>query len=489
MAISVYLLTVTKRHNSTLQPSTTGQTPVDVVLKTPTSEDAPSFLLSWSGAFSHNYLIWGSGYYWIDNVTWVRNDQVEISCSLDVLATYKSYITGSSQYVAYSAVSGNTATQQIPDKRLAVYSQMVTTGPEQDLTIFDKDREGYYVLSCLGENGCELYMLDKSQLLNLLSSIQTENVANRNTIMAGKTFEASGSDDIEMSGAFQDLADVLLQSDLLGNSFSNAPSCIRSCIWVPFDKSIGGTNSNYNIYLGNYRTTVWAPRINEPIVHDWLSLGVSHYYPQYDWRRVELEEWAMYLPLVGLVSLPSDRMANESALKLTWSASLTDGTIAYEIAGTGDRIIGTYGGSCCSNYPLGINQQASAGQIGTTAFGGFSKVIGAITKPTEMFKEILVTGWELANQSHNTTPTIIGGIGGGAGSWLNLNVQLISMYFDTVENPANVAGTIGMPTQKVMTLSSISGYCECVNAHVAAPAHGDQLDKIDMYLNSGFFIE
>ena len=40
-----------------------------------------------------------------------------------------------------------------------------------------------------------------------------------------------------------------------------------------------------------------------------------------------------------------------------------------------------------------------------------------------------------------------------------------------------------------MALSTLTGYCQCANAHVAAPAMGAELDAIDLYLNSGFYIE
>jgi hypothetical protein len=50
--------------------------------------------------------------------------------------------------------------------------------------------------------------------------------------------------------------------------------------------------------------------------------------------------------------------------------------------------------------------------------------------------------------------------------------------------------TMGLPTMKPMALSGCSGYCQCANAHVAATgAEAQELDEIDAYLNSGFYIE
>ena len=49
--------------------------------------------------------------------------------------------------------------------------------------------------------------------------------------------------------------------------------------------------------------------------------------------------------------------------------------------------------------------------------------------------------------------------------------------------------TMGLPTMKPLSLSGLTGYCQCANAHVECAAQANELDAIDYYLNSGFFIE
>ena len=48
---------------------------------------------------------------------------------------------------------------------------------------------------------------------------------------------------------------------------------------------------------------------------------------------------------------------------------------------------------------------------------------------------------------------------------------------------------MGLPTMKPISLSTLTGFCQCANAHVEAPAQASELDAIDRYLNSGFYIE
>ena len=79
--------------------------------------------------------------------------------------------------------------------------------------------------------------------------------------------------------------------------------------------------------------------------------------------------------------------------------------------------------------------------------------------------------------------------GGGAGAGLDMTVAVISVAHETVIEPAVMTATMGQPTMKPVQLGTLHGYCQCANAHVAAPAELQELNEIDTYLNSGFYIE
>ena len=89
-----------KEHNSTKQP--TGGTVVNCYLKDNTSLIRPVFVLD-SGNFSVNYVQWGDRYYFVDDVVSIRNRTVELHCSVDALASWKTQIGISSQYVVRSS--------------------------------------------------------------------------------------------------------------------------------------------------------------------------------------------------------------------------------------------------------------------------------------------------------------------------------------------------------------------------------------------------
>lgn len=89
-----------KKPNSTKQPTGSG-TVVTCALKKPTSIIHPVFELQGS-VTTYNYIQWGSRYYFIDDVILTHNNYTEYHCSIDVLASWKTEIGSSSEYVVRS---------------------------------------------------------------------------------------------------------------------------------------------------------------------------------------------------------------------------------------------------------------------------------------------------------------------------------------------------------------------------------------------------
>ena len=101
----------------------------------------------------------------------------------------------------------------------------------------------------------------------------------------------------------------------------------------------------------------------------------------------------------------------------------------------------------------------------------------------------MITGIKTAEVALSHHPSCVGGVGGGAGSGLPRDVVCYSVAHSTALEPSELAAVLGVPTQKVISLSSCTGYCECINAHCAIPASSDAINAVDMFLNSGFYIE
>ena len=500
MSVTIRLGTISKRRNSTKQPADTELADVrSVDLKDTTSYDAPTFLLT-GNDLADNYLKWGNRYYFINDVRSVRHNLMEVDCILDVLATYKSDILASTQFVSYSANNTGNA-NWLADTRIPVIKKSEVDSENTDIdTLFNS--AGFFVLTVVGLNGCETFAVTAYDLTMLTANVQSWRTSLENGIYNSIPAAPTGSSTTQaaidaLAGFMKALEYASVQSDFLGNAYANAPACIRSCIWVPFLPAAFEQGNAKNIFLGEFDTGVSAKTVKTRPATGYKALDIPWFHT--DWRRSYCEEVYLYLPLVGMVQLSVDDITSASSIVVHYSATCSDGCVCYMIECDGE-IIGTYGGNVSANQPIGINQQASVGEIANAFIAGADKVIStgvnqslspvsATAAAGGALFQTATAGYEVANVQASTHVSCTGGIGGGAGSGLLLSVFCYVVNHETIVEPADMAATMGRPVMKPMSLSTCTGYTQCINAHVAAPAQASELDALDSYLNNGFYIE
>lgn len=496
---SIYFGTVTKKKNSTLQPTLTQS--YDCIYKEETSIDTPTFIIQdASFDISYNYAKWDNNYYFIDDIKSLSLDMWEVTCALDVLATYKSEITGSTQFVLYSSQSGGA---WVEDTRLVNAANAIVGTASNTVTLFDPTA-GTYVMTAIGRNGCDLYGLTYSEIAALIANVSTYRSDMVNDIITSLPHSLTGNT-VEQN--LENVVKSLIETGTLGNSYLDAPACIRSCIWVPFYPGPFTKTFANSLYLGQYDTGVANVRVLDPKPATGGPVSVSIPWHYSDWRRATCEAVYLYLPLVGFIDIPANEIVNETALSVSWSATIADGSVCY-IVKAGNQIIGTFSGSAAVNYPIGISQQSNVGAIPQAIVSGnnswFREAIKAAAgnrfnmwyNTANLIETMMgdsigvasaaVDAVQQAKGHHNTC---IGGIGGGAGAGLPLSLTCITVCHPTVVDPSDMLATMGVPTMKPISLSTLSGYCQCSNAHVAAPAQASELNALDAYLNTGFYIE
>lgn len=543
---SVSFGTFSKRKNSTKQPAPLSDQRT-VTLKEDCSQDHPVFICSGNN-FNYNYCMWDSKYYFIEEIVSLANNEIEIRCVMDPLATYKTEIVASTQFVSYSSQAGDAwlADDRIPLKAsTAVSASSGLTGVLSNI--------GCYILTVTGVDSVTSYMYtSESVLAGLFSDLATwrDNLkqttqqiaqnyaaAQSNGSTSGTGSQTQGSDDNSdcfnslndtlsnlgngiaqtitnaanaITATIKSLADVInmtaktisdasVQTGFVGNAYENAMQCVRSCIWVPFDSALSpGGSSSGPMQLGTYpipSSNAGAPISAKPVTG---SFTVSIPWQHSDWRRKTCEDVYLYLPLVGMVQLSGDSLISETSLTIDWSVTYTDGCICYKVK-AGNQVIGAYSGNGAVNYPVGIAQQASAGAIAGTAVAGAQKVAasavqgaaagGGIGAVIGGLATAVGTGYQVANAYNSTHISTVGNVGGGAGLGLGRDAVCYTVNHDTIIAPVDMKDTMGLPTMKPIALSTLTGFCQCANAHVDAPATAGELDAIDFYLNSGFYIE
>ena len=489
MSVTEQFSITSKRENSTLIP--TFRDSAECTFKNGCSMLNPTLLLELHDSQFPNYTAFkiGNRYYHVTNINSVRNNIFEISGKVDSLATYKAQILASTQYVSYSSVSGGT---WLADTRIPVLKNANVKATSVNLNALSKEN-GSFIVSVVGKSGCKTYGLTSINLADLIGAIsdwETDGIDAASQII-------QTSDDV--GEVLASVGEALINSGFIGNAYANAPQCIRSCIYVPFnDIRYDGSEI---IWLGNFNTHVQA-RVVSPKPTTFLNdtvISIPWHFS--DWRRTVCEEVYLYLPLVGMVQVPSDEIVNQASFAIEASLAATDGTVAYKVK-SGSQVIGTYGANCAINYPIGINQQASAGDIMTTAIQGIEKTVssgvraatsvtpsGIAGNAVDAVFSGINTAYDTVNTALSSHISTIGNIGGGAGLGLGTSITCFTVSHPTVIEPAAMRQTMGVPTMKPLQLSSCSGFCQCANAHVDISGTSSERDAIDYYLNSGFYIE
>lgn len=498
MAVQVYFAKTAKRRNSTLQA--TFSTGYNCLLKDACSIDNPTFILSYVDSnvpiFPYTLAKWDDRYYFVTEVRSMANNIWEVSCIIDVLATYKSDILSMTPFVAYAAsYAYSNVTVADPRRPLKAEGNVYTYA---DVPSFIGS--GFFVVSVLGKTGCKQYAFDKNKIDVMLQNISSWSSNGAYDILNN---DASGTpyNWSTTEGALRALADISTQTGFMGNAYSNAPSCLRSCIWVPFNKALFASGADQSVYLGEFDTGVGAPEISDiaPVVFDEL-LPIAWGGGAGDPLNARTTQIMLYLPYVGNVDIPVDPIIGETSLYIKASACACDGSVAYEVyAATSGLILGTYSGNAASNYAIGINQQSSLGSVVTTAYTGAKETVNCLVQsnlsPISIAGAIggaAITGLEAtyktADVAMSRNPTTIGSFTGASGSGLDQLYKLSTIIHHPVGD-YTWKDQMGYPVQKVTSLSTFTGYVQCSNAHVSAAAQAQELDAIDSYLNSGFYIE
>lgn len=470
MNINIYT-GFSKKKNSTKVPSGTG-TSVTASLKRQTSYHNPVFVLSpVTGVTMEDisYVKYGSHYYFVTDITVVPNNVYEISCSEDPMATHRSEILGSSQYVLYSASRNNPL---IADSRIVIDdTELHTAGTGSTDGL---DTTGCYIMSCLnykqGNTLTSTYIMSSMNLMIMARFLMND------SIWTGTSFEA-----------------------WFKNTVGNAYDSIISLKWVPVNYSgipgteeivaLGTTDLQWtdghglNVVYGITVPTSVASVISKTFTID----HVFHY--KDDWRIANpFTRAKMLLPSFGLVDINPVEFLTGS--KVRYAIDMLSGGCTVFLYGNNDQQIASMNFNIATDVPIaqiggrGIGSIATIATglgtlLATAATGGAASAVGMAGGVAAAIKG---TG-----DLFSTTPSSRGNMGDR--SWVGYpNPGIIEYYMDTQDlNEFN--NTNGMPLMEEVTLSTLYGYCQCADASVSIAGYDSDRDYINNVLNSGFFIE
>lgn len=468
--------TLSKRHNSTLQPTGSG-TAITLTLKGGCDILAPVFVLENSGQPTFNYIQFEGRYYFVTGVKSVRQDLWEVSTEVDVLGTYKSVITGSSLYVLYYDHS-NTL---IADRRLSVKATRALQIETGSFGFLGKDH--CYVLTVIGEDETTTFILTESQIRSLYSSDGANGYidvyeASINDLMINHPVTGATVEDVIIDFA-RWICDYLKTSAAAFNYAGTISDNIKSCMILPVSAGAIGGTPNVNVCLGAINTLVDGFRLSDRTFTDQATVSIP--WQASDWRRLEpYHEVFLYIPALGLIALSASDLIGATTLLVKISMDVLSGDTIFEVTSAG-RCIYYANTNLGTPYALGSSQTSPSNVV--------NSMIGAAAIASGNPAAMLGGALGIAN-SLKPQPMCIGSNAGGA--ILGINADQISCYtvfHDTSVTPSSISAVKGTPYNGVLSLSGITGYVQTEGASVAGSMTDTEREQINALLDGGIYIE
>lgn len=447
--LTIDLFITSKRRNSTARPSSSGIS-IQAVLKMTTSVLNPVFRVSGdiNELLLYNEIRWEGRYYFIDDIIEMTNNIVEIHCSVDVLATYRTEIGNYTAFVERSSSKFDLwITDLLLSNRLAdIYTKEVTSGQLPHWSF-----SGTFVIRTCGQGatassiGITSYAVSASQLKSVLDFMFSD-------------------------GNFDFLTDTSVKA------FFNPFQYILSVMWFPFDQSAFGSTQG-TVKFGWWDSGVSSTVVTETAVI-WsvdLAMPESVYddFRGYDERFTTLK---IQLPGCGTYFL--NPIEVYAGLHVTYSIDIATGEALVRIFSNG-YLAGTFSGMMASSVAIGQLQthEVSAGQSAITAIGKLFQldIAGALNDAIDVHTSIA-----------QPTPCV-NGSAGNMGSILS--TQRIGLYridYGSADFPQNV---LGRPLNRNVLLSTLSGYIKCAGASVPLESLSSERTLVNQFLNGGFYYE
>lgn len=458
-----------KKPNSTKRPIASGQgmdphVQKSVVLKNPTSILNPVFILT-GYDLTFNYVVWGSRYYFVDDIVIVHNDVAEYHCSVDVLATYKTQIGNSTQYVTRSASSYN---EFLND---AIYPTRADSSSVT--TLCDK-------LVCLESSTVIL-----NQYGEYIIGIQNKNGSSHGGIsyyaVSGSAMDAFLNfmfDDV----SFLDATDISLE---LQKELVNPFQYICSLMWFPFEISFSSIAPN----LRNLNFGFWeAPNTVQGCVVDYRNISFSKSvtlpeHPQAATRGKYLNSspytrHQLIFNSFGSIPIDPAYFVNSHTLAILCDVDLMTGTGILKLADSDGNIIFKTSGQV--GVPCQISQ-VTQNMIGAGAavLGG---AVGLAYKNVVGFAQGIISGLENMMPQRQSTGSI-----GSTAAWEQQEKPYIvsTFYSQTAADATQLGRPLCAPTQ----IRNLSGYVQVDKADIAITGTEAEKQKIISFMEGGFFYE
>lgn len=476
---NVTLYKFKKKPNSTkLPPSGTASRTFSCYALDNSSIIRPTLVLQYGTSeildFNYAYIqTWGR-YYFIDDIAVLEGGIYQLSMACDVLASFRTDILSSSQYVLRSAsdhdrtvIDNKYPVKATSTKGLSYGGGVVINAGSPVSGYFDGILlTGCYVVSVFSDNseGVTTYAMNQSAFRSLMSNL--------------------------MSYLPSDMSDV---SAGVGKALFDPLQYIISVMWFPNfpDKDSGTSVSSIN-FAGYSISVSGTCKIFDSSVWDnlYCDITVPKHADAATFPYMQLEPFSvydLYFEPFGTIRLDTTRLYGVSTIRCRWYMEYQKGMAHLEVqdAANATNVIAT------ADAQFGISIPVS--QITVDYFGAASHLIGgavsaAVQAANGAYTGAIGSGLEaLGSAVQAMLPHVSGK--GTPDSFLIFrgeSPRIVYQFFNIVERDNE---TQGEPLCQAKTLSTLSGFTMCLNAELESEGLQAETDLISSMLNSGVFIE
>ena len=453
--IKINFYTFNKKVNSTAQPTGTG-TELDCNIKAPSSIINPVLEVGTVNVISFNYCYIPAfnRYYFIDDIVFDRGIW-NVSCTVDVLASYKSDIGSTSCYVLRSSASSD---GDIIDTLYPMTTSSTQHWLNPDITAFQWSgfNSGWYVVGLQGNNdysvnGSIYYQMTASEFAKFL-----------------KNFYANSG-----AGWWGSLDQGII------NSMNKINDYITSCRWYPASFAVDATARN--IIVGGYDTGAKGYIVKEnPLTVLTFQFSNIPKHPKASARGNYLNStpysrYVLRSGITGSIPLDSFYMKDCTNLAVEFFVDVSTGQARTWIMADGTTFVDTFG-----QFGVDINLSGTEINIGG-ALGSTLAAIGSFA-----VGDYLGAFASVGNGIASLQPDVVGRASSGGYVQMYQPLSLLIDFYDIVDDDN---ADMGRPLCQVSTPATLTGYMVVQDPHVTVNGTSWEANQINSYMTSGFYYE
>lgn len=452
-----------KRKNSTKQP--TSGTDATVKLKDNCSVINPTIQTVGIPANANYFYISDFGrYYFVSNVTKISNAITEFNLEVDVLASYKTDIGNTAAMILRSSSGYNV---WIPDDEVYVSTQKTIVRTVGATSAYFGDSTGCYLLTVINKKGS--YSNFAAQYYDNATGIQA---------LADKMLDGSVLDDVV-------------------KYYNNVSNAIVSLKWMPFDytsvSSASGMTSLENVWIANNELLKGAYRITGASIYvDGSETIALPWRSDEDFRESNpYTELKLLIPMYGIIDLNAADFVGADNIVIQYRVDRTTGDVIVIInSDSVGAVVQTVQFNVSVEMPIATLTRNIGGAVSAIS-GGINSAIGvAAGNYIGGTTGLISSAAQFALSANGRSVSLKGALTGKAATAYGDKFQLLAYAPHTLDpTNLNYIATKGRPLQAVDLINNHSGYVRCENASCSMAGSALEKERVNNYLNSGFFYE